>query len=103
LAVALQELAQAIEPGDPAVALGALEDDRGVVLARRRGLEAAPAHGACPFAEQIDVAGVVHLIDEVRTAGATADLAEHDLAAGLAIPLHVGEAVAHAECAEHAV
>ena len=101
LAAVAHELAEAGDAGDAAAAQRALEDDRGVVLPRGRRLELPPARDAGPLAEQIDVAGVVHLIDEVRAAGAAADLAEHDLAVGLLEPLHVREAAAHAEGAQH--
>src|ERR1043166_4977882 len=101
LAVPVDELTQSVDPRDPALALGALEDDRGVVLANGWRLELAPAHRARPFPEQIDVAGVVHLIDQVCAAGPAADLTEHDVTVGLPEPLHVGEAVAHAERAEY--
>jgi hypothetical protein len=83
LAVLPHELAQAGDLGDPALAERPLEDDRDVVLAGGRRLERAPARHPRPLAEQVDVAGVVHLIDEVRAARAAADLAEHHLAVGL--------------------
>ena len=79
----------------------ALEHDADVVLARRVGLELPEARHPRPLAEEIDVARVVHLIDEVRAARAAADLAEHGLALRREVPLHVREAVAHAERAEH--
>jgi CBS domain-containing protein len=58
----------------------ALEDDRCVVLALGRRLEGRATHDPRPLAKQIDVTGVVHLIDQVRPARATADLAKHRLA-----------------------
>jgi len=79
----------------------ALEDDAAVVLASRRRFERVPGCDARPFTEQIDVAGMVHLIDEVRAARAAADLAEDGLALRRIEPLHVREAAAHAEGAEH--
>jgi hypothetical protein len=97
-----QELFEAVDAGDAALAQGALEEDRHVVAALGAALKAAPAHGPGPLAEEVDVAGVVHLIDEVRAAGAAADLAEDHLAVGLEVPLHVGEARAHVQRLEHA-
>jgi hypothetical protein len=57
------------------------------------GLEALIGGHPGPLAEEVDVAGVVHLVDEVGAAGAAADLAEDGLALGGEEPLHVGEAV----------
>src|SRR5690606_27778023 len=102
LTVLGHELPQPLDAGDAAAAFGALEDDGGVVLALGSGLEVAPARHPGPFAEEVNVAGVVHLVHEVRAARAAADLAEHHLAVGFAEPLHVGEAVAHAQGVEHA-
>src|SRR4051794_12522947 len=103
LAVLAHELGEPGDLRDPAMPLGALEDDRSVVLALDRRLESVPAHDARPFAKQVDVARVVHLIDEVRAGWTTADLAEYHLPTRLAKPLHVREPVAHAERTEYAV
>jgi type I restriction enzyme R subunit len=96
-----QPVAQAGDAGDAALALGALEDDADVVLAVGVGLERLIGGHPGPLAEQIDVAGVVHLIDQVGAARAAADLAEDGLALGGEEPLHVGEAAAHVEGLQH--
>src|SRR4029077_13349637 len=69
-------LAQALDARDAAAADRPLEDDAHVVLSRGGRLELLPGRHPRPFAEQVDVAGVVHLVDEVRAARAAADLAE---------------------------
>ena len=86
-----------------ALPLGALEDDRGVVLALDGLREAAVADRLGPAGEDVDVAGVVHQVDRARPRRPGADLAEDGLAVGGAEPLHVGEAGAEAERLEHRV
>ena len=71
---------------------------RSIVLA-----EAAVDDGLRPAAVDVDVARPVHRVGEAGTADAGSDLAEHDLAVGLEVPLHVGEAIAEAHRREHVV
>ena len=58
-------------------------------------------HGVRPGREQVGVGGVVHHVDRAGARRAGADLAEHHLAVGLAVPLHVGEPVPEAEDPQH--
>src|SRR5688572_12278465 len=97
IAAFAQEVAEAFDARDATAAECALEDDASVVLARSARLELAMTRDARPFAEQIDVARVVHLIDDVRAARTAADLAEDRFALRREEPLHVREAIAHAE------
>src|SRR5204863_8361872 len=82
------------EPFDAAelaLSLRALEDDRAVVAALEVEVPLAVHDGVGPAAEEIDVVREVHRVDGVRARRARGDLAEHDLAVALAIPLHVRE------------
>jgi len=96
-----QPFAEPVDARDAAPAGCALEDDADVVLPRGRRLELLPGRHARPFAKEVDVAGVIHLIDQVRAAGAATDLAEDGLAPGSEEPLHVREAVAHPQGGEN--
>lgn len=93
---------KSVYSADRAFALCAFEDDGGVVEAAGGCGKVFVTDSAGPFAEQIDIAGVVHLIDEMRSARSTADLAKDDFAVGLVVPFHVRKARAHAESFENA-
>ena len=77
--------------------LRALEGDDDVPLALEAALDAAEAGGLRPADVGVVVGAVVHDVDRARARRAAADLAEDDLAVGLAVPLHVGEAGLEAE------
>src|SRR5687767_563846 len=83
LPVLPHELPEPFDARDPPAPERALEDDRRVVLPRRRRLELPPARHPRPLAEQIDVGRVVHLIDDVRPTRPTPDLPEDRLAVRL--------------------
>src|SRR5690348_2398357 len=87
----VQPVAQAFDAGDAALALGSLEYDSAIVLAGGRRFERLPARDPRPLAEQIDVARVVHLIDDARASRAATDLAEDRFAFGRVEPLHMRE------------
>lgn len=93
---------ESVDGADVAFALGAFEDDGGVVDAACIGGKVFPTDDSCPFTEQIDIAGIIHLVDEVCASWSAADLAEDDFAVGFVIPLHVGKACSHAEGFENA-
>ena len=96
VAVLGQQGIEADDVDDPAGAAGPLED-AGRVVVPGDGLEdPALGDGLGPGGEQVGVGGVVHHVDGACARRARADLAEHDLAVGLAVPLHVGEAVPEA-------
>jgi hypothetical protein len=86
------EMAETLDPLDPALTLGPLDDHRHVVPALDRLAVAPVDDGLGPPAVHVDVAAVVDEIDDLAAGGARADLAEDDLAAPGAVPLHVREA-----------
>ena len=96
-AVLLHEGLQPLDRANLALPLGPLEDDGHVVEALCGGAEALPAHGLCPGPEEILVAGVVHLVDQVGSSWSAADLTEDHLPLRGQVPLHVREAGSHAE------
>ena len=87
-----QPVAQPLDARDTPLPERALEDDPRVVLARGLGLERVPAGHARPLAEQVDIARVVHLVDQAGAPRAAGDLAEDGLALRREEPLHVREA-----------
>ena len=103
VAVLGQQHVQALVAGDPAGPLGPLEDAGRVVPPLDRVRDAPVRHGVRPAGEQVDIGGVVHHVDRARAGRPGADLAEHHLAVGLAVPLHVGEPVGEAERPQHGV
>ena len=80
-----------------------LKIERGVVLPFDVLAEATVDDGLRPAAVDIDVARPVHRVAEAGAADTSSDLTEHDLAVGLEVPLHVGEAIAEAHRREHVV
>src|SRR5262249_13265185 len=96
-----EEPLESLDALDAALALGALEDDRGVVAALGGTREPSVADGFSPSAERVEVARVVHRVDAARPRWPRADLAEDRLAARLPEPLHVREARLEAERAEN--
>jgi hypothetical protein len=95
--VAALETVEPLDAGDAPLALGALVDGDDVVEPPDVLAEAAVDDRLRPAAEDVDVAGVVHLVDLVGARRAAADLAEDDLAVGFAVPLHVREPGLEAE------
>ena len=101
LAVLGQQLVQALVRGDPAGALARLKMLAGVVAPHDRLRDPAVRDRLRPAGEQVGVGGVVHHVDHARAGRPGADLAEHHLAVGLAVPLHVGEPVAEPQRLHH--
>jgi hypothetical protein len=91
------QLFEAFDFLDAALALGPFVDVGDVVEPLHVFRHAAVDHGFGPAAENVDVAGVVHLVDLVGPRRAAADLAEDHFPVGLAVPFHVGEAVFETE------
>ena len=54
-----------------------------------------------PRAEDIEITGVFHLIDLVCAGWSRTDLAEHNFAIGLAVPLHMRESRTEFERFDH--
>ena len=101
VAVLGQQPVQALVAGDPAGPLGPLEDAGRVVVPIDRERDAPVRDRVRPAGEQVGVGGVVHHVDGAGAGRPGADLAEHHLAVGLAVPLHVGEPVGEPERPQH--
>src|SRR6267378_7180630 len=83
---------ESLDVADVARALGAFENDRGVVLAIQLVAEAPMQDGFGPSAEEIDVGSIVHGVDGPRPGRSGGDFAEYGFALCGAVPLHVREA-----------
>src|SRR2546425_3568123 len=91
---------QALEPLDVTNvtrALGALEDDRRVVLAIQLGAETPVQHRLGPSSKEIDVGRVVHGVDRACPWRSGGDFAEYGFTLCRTVPLHVREPCLKAE------
>src|SRR5690606_13564401 len=80
---------------------GALEARARAVAVVQRAAQVAVQPGLGPGHGEVAVGGVVHEVDDPGAGGPRGDLAEHRLAGGGAVPLHVREAGAEPERGEH--
>src|SRR6266487_1031707 len=84
-------------------ALRALEDVHRVVFSLGDLGETAVHFRLRITAEEIDIRYEVHQVHGTRTRGASCNLAKHNFAIRLPVPLHVGEASLEFQCVEHCV